>query len=77
MKKGDNFKGLDLSTVTQYDLKKLYPDFDTLLISVIDGNYTDDKLRVMELLAFAENYEILDLENKLQELYLNTYPELF
>ncbi|REC50814.1 hypothetical protein DRF62_18650 [Chryseobacterium piscium] len=80
MKKADNFKGLDLSKITQYDLfKELYPDFLPLIISYnsITENYTENDFRILDLLSFAENYQISDLADKLKEVYEKSHPHLF
>lgn len=76
MKKEVLFNGRDLSKITQNDLSKIYPTLKPLLIST-DENIKGDKLRVLELLVFAENYNIINLQNKLSNIYKNIYPDIF
>ncbi|PRB03058.1 hypothetical protein CQ046_10915 [Chryseobacterium sp. MYb7] len=76
MKKEVLFNGRDLSKITQNDLSKIYPTLNPLLIST-DENIKGDKLRVLELLVFAENYNIGDLQSKLATIYKKVYPDIF
>lgn len=79
MKKASEFKGIDLSTATQLDFKDLYPDYLPLIISYnsITENYTDDDYRILELITFADNYQISDLSDKLKEFFEFSHPYLF
>lgn len=79
MKKASEFKGKDLSTATQSDFKDLYPDFLPLIISYnsFTENYTDDDYRILELITFADNYQISDLSDKLKEFFELSHPYLF
>ncbi|MDH1602242.1 hypothetical protein [Empedobacter sp. GD03739] len=65
----DNFyKGLDLRTASQNDFCKLLK-LTPVLVSVDLIKEVD--IRVIELFAFAENYELKELFDKLNKLYPN------
>ena len=68
MKQNNFYKGLDLRKASQNDfcqLLKLTP----VLVSIDPMKEID--VRVIELFAFAENYELKELFDKLNKLYPN------
>lgn len=76
MSNENNFQGIDISKITQYDLMSVFPDFPPLLVSTTE-NWDDDKLRVIEVYTFSNHYDISELTTKIIDYYQNIYPDIF
>lgn len=68
MENSSTYKGLDLRKVTMYDIAELFKDKPAIMISS-ENELTDEQERILELFTYAENYELDELKNKLQDLY--------
>ena len=71
-----NYKGVDLSNATVFDIAKIYPDFTPLIISP-NEEINDEKFRVLSFLVYADNYNILELKEILEKEFKGIYPDLF
>lgn len=71
-----NFKGFEISKITQEDLFFLFPEFNPLLVSV-PINYDDEKMRVLEILTYSIEYGISKLTKIITDYYKNIYPDIF
>lgn len=70
------YNGSDLSKATVFDIAKYFPDFAPLLISTYE-EINEEKLRVLEIFIYADNYKILDLKEILNKNYKTIYPDIF
>lgn len=68
MENTSTYKDLDLRKVTMYDIAELFTDKPAVLISP-DDDMTEEQERILALYTYAENYELTELKDKIQELY--------
>ncbi len=68
MENSSTYKGLDLRKVTMYDIADLYEDKPAIMISP-ESELTEEQERILELYTYAQNYELTELLNQLQDLY--------
>lgn len=61
------YKGINLKTASQFDLSKKM-GLPPILIS-FDNNISEEEQRILELFAFAENYNLPDMLNILETIY--------
>lgn len=61
------FRDIDLKTASQYDLAKVL-GLTPVLVS-FEENVSEEQQRIYELFAFAENYNLSELLNKLEIIY--------
>lgn len=68
MENSSTYKNLDLRTATVYDVAELFPDKQPILISSED-ELTEEQERILGLYTYAEDYNITDLKEKIEELF--------
>lgn len=61
------FRDIDLKTASQYDLAKAL-GLSPVLVS-FEENISEEQQLISELFAFAENYELSELLDKLELIY--------
>ena len=71
-----NYKGIDISKVNIYDVSEIFPNFPPIIISPID-EMSHEKFRVLSLWIYADNYNIFDLKEALENYYNSDYPDIF
>lgn len=76
MIKTENLQNIDISTVTQQDLKEIFPGSTCVLVSP-EKELSDEENRILELQAFAELNQIPDLETMIEKQFFRSYPALF
>lgn len=72
----NNYKDLDISKATVFDIAKKFPNFAPLLISP-ETEISDEKFRIFSILVYAENYKISDLKQTLEKEYKTIFPDIF
>ncbi|QDP85207.1 hypothetical protein FNJ88_06370 [Chryseobacterium sp. SNU WT5] len=68
MENSSTYKNLDLRKVTMYDIAELFTDQPPLLISP-DDELSDENIRILGLVSYADYYKLTDLKEKLQKLF--------
>ena len=68
MENSSTFQNLDLRKVTMYDIAELYEDQPAIMISP-ENEITEEQERILALYTYAENYEITELKQKIEDLY--------
>lgn len=64
----NDYKGLDLTKCTIFDLAEVLTDCPAIFVSH-DVELTDEEERIFNLYAYASEYELDDLKKKLKDLY--------
>ncbi|WP_454951911.1 hypothetical protein [Capnocytophaga granulosa] len=62
------YKGIDLRTAEMWDIAMVHKECSPLLFSY-EKLYTEEQMRLLNLVDYAENYELTELSNKLSALY--------
>nr|DAN29355.1 MAG TPA: hypothetical protein [Caudoviricetes sp.] len=62
------YKGIDLRTAEMWDIAIVHKECSPLLFSY-EKLYTEEQMRILNLLDYAENYQLTELSNKLSALY--------
>ena len=71
-----NYKGVDLSSATAFDIAKIHPNFVPLVISP-NEEMNEEKLRILSIWVYADNYKISELKEILKKEFKTIYPDLF